>query len=471
MINEQIISMEEPSSSGSREEDLLQISKAQEYLEQNIKQASIIRQLPKTIYRCVELMETDDEKMMAMYSAITVTGALMPNVWFNYDNKRTYVQIMVVIVYPPASGKGKVALFNVLMKKINAEQRESNNKLLRNYNAKMKAYYKSVKNNDYADIPEKPTLKLITIPGNVSSAKLIEQLAENNGQMSALTIETEIDGFTNMLKSQFGSDNGMIHRKLFHNENISIMRKNNNEHLEAINPKMAILLTGTPVQISSLFRNNRDGLNSRFTVVSGEGSLNWKNVQPCDSCIPLDIEFENIGKTYYAIYHHFKDRSIEIKFSDEQWTVCNELGDNLLKRCVKESDEFAGIAKRHINMLARIASTLTMLRYFEENQTQDVVYCSAIDFKTAIWLINQSFEAAINMFIHLPGEPKSDDRSDEFFELIPEQFKRKEISPLKDDLGVSDKWIDRMLVKLVNQGRLLKLSHGKYEKVALSVLS
>jgi hypothetical protein len=458
-------------STSSRDKDVHPDNYVQDCIEKGITQFSIIKGLPKTISRCVRLMDTPDEKMMATYSAITVAGALMPKVWFNYDNKRTHLQVMVVIVYPPASGKGKVALFNLLLKRINQEQRESNNKLLRVYNLKMKDFQKALKNGGFPDPPEKPSLKLLTIPGNISSAKLVEQLAENNGNMAILTIETEIDAFTNMFTSPFGGDNAMMLRKIFHNENISVMRKTNSEHLEAENPKMALLLTGTPIQISSLFKNNKDGLNSRFIVLSGAGSSDWKDVQPAESSVPLDEQFERIGNTFYAIYHHFKELEIEIKFSEEQWAALNMLGTAWLERCITVNEDFAGIAKRHVNMIVRVASTLTVIRFFEQKQTKDVIHCADIDFKTAVGLLKYSFESALDVFTKLPDEAVPKDRSDEFFNLIPESFKRKEIAPLKNTLGVSDKWIDRILVKLVNHGRLLKLSHGKYEKVALSVLS
>jgi hypothetical protein len=325
-----------------------------------------------------------------------------------------------------------------------------------------------LKNGGFPDPPEKPSLKLLTIPGNISSAKLVEQLAENNGNMAILTIETEIDAFTNMFTSPFGGDNAMMLRKIFHNENISVMRKTNSEHLEAENPKMALLLTGTPIQISSLFKNNKDGLNSRFIVLSGAGSSDWKDVQPSESSVPLDEQFEQIGNTFYAIYHHFKELEIEIKFSEEQWAVLNKLGAGWLERCIALNEEFAGIAKRHVNMITRVASTLTVIRSFEQKQTKEVIHCADIDFKTAVGLLKYSFESALDVFTKLPEEAVVKDRSDEFFNLIPESFKRKEIAPIKNTLGVSDRWIDRMLVKLVSQNRILNISHGNYEKQTLS---
>lgn len=430
---------------------------------------TITDNLPNTISSCVNLMNTPEEKMMAIYSGITIAGALMPHAWFNYDNKRNYPQTMFVIIYPPASGKGKVALFTRLMSKINAEQKQHNNRLLKDYQSKMKVYQSLLKKGEQIEHPTKPNLKLITIPGNTTSSKLIEQLAENNGQMSALMIETEIDGLSNMMGNQFGSDNSMILRKIFHNETISQMRKNNNEHLEAVNPKMAILLTGTPSQVSKLFKSNKDGLNTRFGVLTGNTPLVWKNVKPCDACTPLDEEFDQIGEIYYSIYQYFKKRSIELKFTDEQWETLNEIGPKWLKISESKGGEYAtGIAKRHVNMIGRVACVLAMLKLYEEKIEDDVIYCTEEEFQNSLWLMQHSFDSALKLFELLPGEAKPDDRSAEFFAMIPEKFQRKEIAPLMEHFNISERSIDRLLEKLVRNEQLRNPKKGFYEKTILS---
>jgi hypothetical protein len=437
--------------------------------ELKISEYTISNSLPDTISKCVQLMDTPAEKMMAIYSGITIAGALMPHAWFNYDNKRNYPQTMFVIVFPPASGKGKVALFNRLMSKINLEQKAINNKLLADYQAKLKLQQSLLKKGGQMEHPTKPSLKLITLPGNTTSSKLIQQLAENNGEMSALMIETEIDGLTNMMGNQFGSDNSMILRKIFHNETISQMRKNNNEHLEATNPKMAILLTGTPSQISKLFKSNKDGLNTRFGVLTGNTPLCWKDVKPCDSCIPLEEEFDKIGEVFYAVYHKFKKKRIELKFTDEQWSILNETGTKWLEESKSKYGEYAtGIAKRHVNMIGRVACTLNMLNVFEKKIETEVILCGDTDFQNALWLMQHSFDSALKLFDLLPGDGKSNERLEEFFIMIPEKFQRKEISFVREHFNISDRSIDRLLEKLVANQKLKSPKRGYYEKNAMS---
>ena len=429
---------------------------------------TVLNNMPKLISKCVSLMDTIEEKLMGLYTAIAISSGLIPFVWFNYDNKKTYTQIMVLIVFPPASGKGKVNLFFRLVGKINQEQISYNNDQLKAYNIALERI-KRAKKGDEFEVPTKPILKLITIPGNTTSSKLIEQLAENNGEMCALILESEIDGLTTMMTNQHGKDNSMILRKAFHNETISQMRKNNAEHLVVNNPKLAVVITGTPSQVKSLFQSNQDGAFSRFTVLQGYAKTEWKDVKPCEECHPLDEQFDKMGDVFYAIYHHFKNKEIEVKFTDEQWQASNEFGEKWLKYCEEEGGEYAtSIAKRHINMLARIAATITILRNFEDKNNDAIVYCTDEDFLGSFWLVELSLQNALTLFKDLPGEKTDKTNDDEVFDLLPESFKRCELMPLLKIMNIADRSLTRKLEKFVANGKLKLVKKGYYKKALVA---
>jgi hypothetical protein len=426
---------------------------------------SVLNDMPMLISKCVSLMDTVEEKIMGLYASIAILGSLLPKVWFNYDSKKNYLQIMVLIVFPPASGKGKVNMFFRLVYRINQEQISHNNDLMKRYNISLEKV-KRAKKSEEIIIPEKPNLPLLTVPGNTTSSKLIEQLAENNGEMAALILESEIDGLTNIMSNQHGKDNSMILRKAFHNETISHMRKNNAEHLVVHNPKLAIVITGTPSQIKSLFQSNQDGSLSRFTSYEGYAKVEWKDVKPCEECHPLDEKFDLIAESYYAFYHHYKNKEVEIKFTDEQWESNNEFGDKLLQVSMAEGGEFAtSIAKRHINMLSRIAATLTIVRCFENHIEDSVVFCTDEDYLSAFWLTEKSFQSSLSIFQSLPGEKEDTDHSiDEFFDNLPDEFMKKEIAPLQALLNISERTISRNLSVLVKKGKLHSVKRGSYKK-------
>ena len=429
---------------------------------------TVVGRLPKLISKSVYLMDTDEEKKMTLYAISIIAGALMPKVIVDYKGKINYPPLMLMMAYPPASGKGTLALLPLVLRKIIDEQRKNNNQSLAQYRLEMSMYEKNVrKGNPPGEIPKRPNLRVLLVPGNTTASKLTEQLAENDGEEIALIFETEIDSFTNMMNNQFGRDNSMIIRKAFHNENISQMRKNNSEHLEISNPKIAIMLAGTHSQIPKLFHSNQDGLFSRFMIITGSAPLKWEDVQPCETCKPLNEDFEKMDIEFYNMYHFFKGKRIEVKFEYSHWKQINLFGEATLLESFEEAGEYAtSIAKRHSNMIVRLAMMYTMVRYFERKDNRLVVYCNDDDFENAYWMVAQSYKSSIELFKMLPGEKKDDSSSrvEEFFELLPKEFRTKETAPLQAKMKVSDRSINRYLKELLENGKLVSPKKGFYQK-------
>ena len=437
---------------------------------ENYNLFAAINDLPDLLKGTVNLMESPQEKYMGLYATTVLTGALMPHVWINYDGKVNHPALMLLVSFPPAAGKGKLALLPLVLKNINDELRTTNNRLMKNYLVDMKAYEKDKKTGNATHPPEKPRLQLLLIPANTTSSKLTEQLAENNGDMMALLFETETDALTNMMGNKFGGDNSMILRKVFHHEQISQMRKNNSEHLDVMNPKMAIVLTGTPSQVPKLFHSNQDGLLSRVMNISGTASIVWKDVQPCETCVPLNTLFEEKAAAYYKLFKFFRDRNVEVKFTNEQWHLLNETGARRLEHSNLEGGENAtSIAKRHGNMTIRLSAILTMVRYFQDQSSGDVVVCSDQDFQIASWMAEQSYECSIELFNDLPGEKSEvDERMEEVFDMLPKNFRPKELAPICKSLNVSKRTMERIVKKLKKTGRLSSVKKGEYVKLMVA---
>ena len=434
----------------------------------NIQQ--IINGLPEPLKTVVNLMDTAEEKKMAMYASIVVAGSLMPHGWINYDSKVNYPALMLLISFPPASGKGKLALLARLVEKVSLEQTEANRSAIKNYRTALRIFEKAVRKGEEAIMPEKPRLPLLLVPANTTSAKLTEQLSENAGEMMALLFETEVDALTNMMSNKFGQDNSMIIRKVYHHETISQMRKTNDEHFEVRKPKMALVLTGTPSQTPKLFTSVKDGLFSRFMIVTGDAPIAWKDVDPCEECHPLDGKFEDLSTEFHRIYHYFKDKNVEVKLTEFQWTCLNNMGKIWLSECSEEGGEYAiSIAKRHGNMIARVAIVLTLLKYYNRKSADEKVICEDDDYMTAEKLVEHSLQNSLALFKEIPGdEMHGRDELSEFYDHLPFEFCTKELKPLEKVLDRSARTIGRMLKRLVDMKWLYQVKKGKYRKVDFS---
>ena len=82
-------------------------------------------------------------------------------------------------------------------------------------------------------MPEEPPFKVLFIPANNSSARVIQHLKEGDGH--GIFCETEADSMGNVLKQDWGSYSDLL-RKAAHHEPISYSRKANKEWVEIKRP-------------------------------------------------------------------------------------------------------------------------------------------------------------------------------------------------------------------------------------------
>jgi hypothetical protein len=442
-------------------------------LSRNRSMQDVTDSIPEPIRWCVSQMTTPDEKSICLYAASAMTGALMPKVRVNYANQISYPALMLQIIFPPASGKGKLNQLSSLLNQIKNEQMSINNDLMAKYQADMRVYEKLRRKGEAGEPPERPKMKVLHISGNTTSSMLMAQLADNGDGMMTLVFETETDALSNMMGSKFGLDNSMMLRKAFHHETISHMRRLNSEHLEVTSPKVVVILSGTPNQMHKLFRNTEDGLFSRFLFVRGNSPVEWKNVQPQEGQIPLDDLFKSKSIEFKKLYDFFASLEVEVTFTDSQWAVMNSFGSERQNESIQEgSPDMVSLARRHTNFIVRIAAIHTMLRYQEDGRKESQVCCSDVDFLNACWMVDQSYENSVQLYSELSkkSEPNSDRHLD-FLEKLPNSFKKSELAPLRDELQISDKTIERALKELCRQGFLVSMKRGFYEKKNVSGMS
>lgn len=429
----------------------------------------LIQELSPTLRQCIDLMDTDEEKKIAIYAVITLAGSLMANVAVNDDGSIDHPQLMLLISYPPASGKGKLNHLLELINSINNEVTDQSLKLARKYNASLEMYKANIKKGIMNDEPIRPKQPLYLIPGNTTSSKLMQQLAENGDSQVGLIFETETDALSNMLGSTHGIDNSLMLRKIFDHESISQMRKTKDEHFVVSRHKLSIIVSGTPSQIPKLFTSNSDGLFSRFMIVSGTSPIVLKDVKPMEGSLPLSLQFKALGDNFYSLWkHHTSQLTLNIVFSDFQWRLIYEQGSHHQRICLEEGGENAvSISWRHMNMMIRIASILTAVKHYESGRSTDKLRCNKTDFDIAMCLTSYSFQQALNLFTKLPGEHhKNPKRAMELYQKLPDiVFSIHQIKPVVDEMKVGVRTIQRYIKELKEAGLVIDVSNHRYKKV------
>jgi len=433
----------------------------------NVELDELIDTLPDFFKAIGNLFTSKDEKMIALNAGVVLTGATMPLVEINYSNQINYPALMLAVIFPPASGKGVVSPIKRIAKKVDQHLTKEANQCNQTYRQELDQYHAAVKKGQACLMPLKPLTPNLLCPGNITTAKLTDQLSNNGSDNMLIICETEADAFGLSATGGYSNGNSTILRQAFHFESVGQARMTDDGSKSADTPKMGVILAGTSDQYKNLFKENENGLFSRFLIVYGEGTPKWRDVKPCSDCPSIDHQIELLADRYYDLWTSLNKRKIEVRFSDQQWKEINLLGEEKFNHTYQfTAQETVSLALRHCNMIVRFAAILTVLRAEQDKITKVILYCSDQDFSSTLWLIKKSLACSLNYFKSLPKKVNSRDGEVKtlFFNHLPQDFITQTYLTIGKTLNISERSISRHIESFVKTGALFKVQKGHYSK-------
>ena len=395
------------------------------------------------------------EKDIVLVSSLAVMSNCMPNVYGVYDGKDNLPHIYLMIIAPPASGKGTMGYSLELIDKIHQ-------KILSESQLQIAAW----KKNKNSDRDSKPSIKVKLLPGNISSSKFYKYLSDSE---YGLTIfETEADTLSSMLKQDWGDFSDIL-RKAFHNEKLSISRATDDYYLEIKHPKLSMVLSGTPGQVKPLIQSTENGLFSRFLFYYFNDIVKWKDVSPGKHDFNHKAIFKSAGDDIYTLYENLMTlmNKIEFKLSNNQWKKLNiDFGDTT---DVFESNGL-GTLKSSVFRIApiqfRIAMILTVIRNRKDISKHKELICSDVDFRSSQLLIQHLLNHTLKVS-ELFEKEKNKLSVVEYSVLseLPKKFKRADAIKVSKTASIKARTMDNYLKKWCAKKVVRKLSTGYYEKV------
>ena len=405
----------------------------------------VYNNLPDILKKGSSVFSDQREKDVFLTGALGVLSGLFSMVKGLYSSDETFSNLNCFIVAPPSSGKGVMKYAKILGKSI--------------HTARI--------NNTNSEFATPGFQYLLYIPANSSSSVVIRHLDENSE--SGIVFETEADTLSDTLKQDWGGYSDLI-RKAFHHETISYSRKKDREFIELNQPKLSIILSGTPDQVKNLIHSTENGLFSRIIFYAFEGKNVWRSVAPGANRLNFNTYFEDLGREVKTIHDAYISKSFKFDLTPEQWDVLDyQCGEWLQEITTFIHMDTASIAIRLGIIHFRIAMILSILRHYQEGHIEDSnIVCSDRDFKTAQLLSNIYLEHGLNMFFKLPGESKKalNTYIKRFYDQIPKDvlFTRAAAVKLGFDIGIQERAVGKYLKKLVEINYLNQPEYGKYKK-------
>lgn len=431
---------------------------------------SIYDRLPSIMKEGSEVLNDRREKDIFITGALSIISGCMRNVIGLYRGKEHFSNLFVFVIAPPASGKGAITFSKQLGDKYHDKLAEESKKQKTIYEMELAEYKRTIqKSKDSVkelEPPKEPPFKILFIPANNSSARIIQHMKEGDEQ--GIFCETEADTMGNVLKQDWGSYSDLL-RKAFHHEPVSYSRKTNKEWIELKMPRLSVALAGTPGQVEGLIKSAEDGLFSRFIFYVFKSDSRWVKAGPTMDGVNLSKHFEALSNKVLNFVEFLSNQEqIQFHLTEAQWELLNFYGDDCLNTLSTFiSEDLASTSKRLGLILFRLAMILTALRYFDNAEGSNEFTCSDEDFDVALEMIKVYQEHSVFMFKELPKNASVTDKAmKSFYEALPQKFRRKEAIVIAEEkFGIKSRSADTYLSKLVTFKWLSQARMGNFEKV------
>jgi len=430
----------------------------------------IIDQLPRFLQDGLRIFENDRERDVFLYSMIGVLSGCLPNIYAHYDGSEISANLYLLILAPPSSNKSVAKWAKKVGKGIHKLYIDRFDSDYEDFKQEMEDYNKQSKDSDEDKAkPIQPDRRLLFIPANASASAFLKHLKGSNE--SGILFEMEADTLSNTLRNDWGNYSDSL-RKAFHHEDISVARKGNGELIEIEEPKLSVVLSGTPGQARTLISDIENGLFSRFMFYYFQETPFWKDTFKIQKKFTYSKEFIKLGDQLKDFYLVLENQDRDIKFSlsesqEEAFTIRFE--DWLVRYAVEYGEEIAPSIKRLGLIVYRIAMILAAIRYYDKSELPDEIICPDQDFRSSLVIAENLLMHASLIFKLLPKSNSSTKQMPEnkatYYNSLPKEFTKQEANTIADNLQLSLKTAEKYLNDFINERLLKRVKHGKYQKI------
>ncbi len=417
--------------------------------------SGVYKRLPKPLEMLCSEFE-GREKDVVLLSCLGVLSNCIPNIFGYYDRDKLYSHLYVVIIAPAASGKGVMNFSRILIEKIHEDALEQSTE------AREECERRKEESEEHKH--EKcPVLQIKILPANTSTAEMYYYLGSSKHGL--VIIESEADTMSSMLKNDWSNYSDVL-RKVFHHESISMSRKMEKTFIDINEPKLSMVISGTPEQLKPLIQSRENGLFSRLLIYSFDEIADFKNVFSKETKSTNKL-FLSVGEKVSELYDELENiqSPVEFKFTEFQERrfferfryIRNNVAEN-------HSESFLSSVHRHGVIMFRISMILTVLRNKGNFKNTTTLTCSDTDFSTALSITQAvlrhsqyTFDSIGTSFLSVQEEALLDG-------LTP-VFTREVAITVGTKLNVPKRTIDDKLSQWQKKKIIKKLAKGRYKKL------
>ncbi|MDO5420060.1 MAG: DUF3987 domain-containing protein [Bacteroides sp.] len=364
---------------------------------------------PSFFLRCTENAANRRERDILLLGSLNSCSALFPHVGFFYKDRYVSPHSYLAIVAPAAAGKGALACTSALLNRTDEYYRQQNRDRQKAFDRDTLAWEEEQRHakreKRKADIglkPQAPVMQYFKLPATTSKSRLIESLAAAEAVGCAM-VSTEIVTLTSAFNQDYGNFEDIL-LKCFQHEEVGSSFKIDGEPKLAASPHLAVCLSGTQEQFTSLFRSLESGLYSRFMFYTRRQELVWENCGPHNGNIDRMQHFRKLGEELFEMHRLLLQSPTLVTFTPAQWEEHTSAFAALLRKAaVDGSEATAGIVLRCGLQAMRLAATFTVFRKYADYPYAKEYVCTDDDFHAAMMIAFTTVEHARLLSSALPA--------------------------------------------------------------------
>lgn len=435
---------------------------------------SVYANLPRILREATATMNIPQEKDLILIGSIATLSCALPPLRTIYHGRTIHPNIYLFVPGPAGSGKGRLDFCYRLVKPIHLEKREIWQTAQAEYKQETDRYRAlSKKEKATATSPVKPPITLLRIPANTSSTAFAEAMADN-GNM--LMFETEGDTVVNTFSNEYGNYSDNFRKAFAHEEFGYLRRGNDNEEKEVRNPRLSVVLSGTPEQVKSLIKDAENGLLSRFIFYCMSATDEWLDgFSGYDADRPLETVFDELGAEFTAFYKQLLSYT-EIRFdlSFIQQRKFNDFFSEEKRRMIGLNGDLYNASTHRLSWAAlRIAMVLTALRMMDSGRISEKAECSDADFDTTLSII-RTVSAHNDYIFNVLNDGKGEDvkvsetyssaARSTLLSILPDSFTSKDMQSAALRIGKTVRTVERQIRRAIENGQVKEIARGSYRK-------
>jgi hypothetical protein len=405
----------------------------------------VISELPGLFKSILGGNHKQEVKDIMLMGSLIGCGSTMPNVSMRYGSGTICPNLFGLIIGPAASDKSVLSAVSELTYGYHKHLLERSKCELASSSAN-----KAGNLNHY----------MLHIPDNITQAAIVQQLHTNQGR--GMMYGTELDTLVNSLKGQYGQFSEFL-RKSYCGDKYTKATKVDGI-IEIESPYLGVCLAGTLNQLPKLISNPEDGLLSRFCFYFRKENVVFVNplghsIQ--DQSVSIKEQMIRLSEKYTKYCLFLEKYPTQVTYSTKQEAHFNKIGKEITVFLVKSGlSEYTGIGYRLLEMHARICMVFSALRKAEEENENINIEITNEDYLLACKLIKVFFLNGMKAFTLIKPIRK------DLLDRLPMKFTQKELEDLSYDSAFGSlRSVQRRINELIAQGKVIRISHGNYEKI------